>query len=117
MDRLTKRKIMFNGVMKKREKNVLEVGTKKYLITNFLAKRLRLKNWLLGLMTLVFSLIYLFSIEKYSNVPLDGANSYLLIEGLTTTFLFLFSIVIGFIAISVMLIPKELEKYIKNELF
>lgn len=103
--------------MKKHTKNILEVKDRNFLITDVLAKRIRLKKWLLGSMTLILSIIYFISIEQYNDIPFAEVESEVWIEALTTTFLFMLAIVIGFIVISMLLVPKDLNKHIKKELF
>lgn len=117
MDNLTRRNVMIYGMMKKRKKNILEVKERNFLITDFLAKRIKLKKWLLGSMTFILSIIYFISIEQYNDIPFAEAETEVWIEGLTTTFLFMFSIVIGFIVISMILIPKDSHNHIKKEVF
>ena len=113
MSSLTRKQVMWNGVLEKGNKNILRVGIKKYRITNDFSKKVRLKNRIIGLMTAVFTFFYLFSIEKYREIPLEGNNE-LLLQGLNLTFIFLFSIVSSFIIISLLILPKNMEQYIQE---
>ncbi|MCC5894408.1 MAG: hypothetical protein JJU16_03030 [Alkalibacterium sp.] len=117
MNRLTKRDVMLKGVIKDRKKNILEVGKRRYLVTDYLIKTIRLKKWLLGLMTVLFSLAYHFNMGRYYDIPFAEAESVVIVEGLTITFLFMLAVVGGYILISIVLIPKDFEKHIRKELF
>lgn len=113
MSKLTRRKVMLNGMLKKGNKDILVVGHKEYRISEELAKRIRIKNILLGLETIVYTFIYLFSIEKYRDMPFKGIDKYFM-EGLNKTFIFLFFVAAGFVITSLLLLPKDIEKYVEE---
>lgn len=110
---LTKRKIMLEGMLKKGKENILVVGNKHYHISEELAKRIRIKNFLLSIETVVFSIMYLLSIEKYRDIPFKGMDKYLT-EGLSKTFVFLFFVVAGFILTSYFILPDGVEKHVEE---
>ncbi|WFA07824.1 hypothetical protein [Tissierella sp. Yu-01] len=112
-NKLTRREVMLNGMIKKGKKNILEVGHKNYRITDELAKRIRIKNLLLGFETVVLTFIYLFSIEKYRDMSFKGMDKYFM-EGLNKTFVFLFLVAAGFIITSLMLLPKDIDNHVKE---
>lgn len=101
--------------MKKGTKNILKIGKEHYKITNYLAKRIRIRMWLLGLMTVVLTFLYQLSLEQFREIPFAGMDNHFM-QGLKGTFLFLFSIIVGFILISVLTIPKNIEKHIKKKM-
>lgn len=113
VNKLTRRKVMLNGMLKKGKKNILEVGHKNYRISDELAKRIRIKNLLLSFETLVLTFIYLFSVEKYRDMPFKGMDKYFM-EGLNKTFIFLFLVATGFIITSLLLLPEDIEKHVEE---
>lgn len=116
MKPLTRKNVMFNGIMKKRSKDILMVGKKEYRVTDFLAKRIQRKKWLLGLMTVIFTFIYMFALEPFRDIPFEGVNERFM-EGMSITFLFLAAIVLGFVSISLLLLPKDIEEHVIEEFY
>ena len=110
MKKLTRGKVMLNGMLKKGEKNVLEVGHKNYRITDELSKRIKIKNILLVFETVGLTFIYLLTIEKYRDIPFKGMSKELM-EGLNITFLFIFLVAAGFIITSMLLLPEDIENH------
>lgn len=117
MARLTRRDLMLKAIIKNRKKNIIEIGKRKYPVTDYLSKKNRLKKWVLGTMMMVLSFSYFFYMERYDDIPFAEAEVSVIVEGFTITFLFMFSVVVGFILISLMFIPKDFQKHIKKELF
>lgn len=84
----SRRKIIVDGMLKKRTKNQMTVGDRVFMISNELAIRIRRRNWLIGSTTLILSLIYLYFMEKF-DIPIsevqigDGIYS----KGLSYTFI------------------------------
>lgn len=116
---MTRKSILISGLLNKKKKNVLEVKGKRYLITDFLAKRIRLKEWLLGLMVFTLTILWGIILHPYSSMPIDSAadlGSDAFVEALAITIIYMLAVVIGFIVISVRLVPKNIEEHIKEEL-
>lgn len=111
MKNITRRKVILNGVMKKGSTEILDVGRVSYRITEEMARRMKLKSALLFVQTIVLTLFYLFSIEKFRDIPFKGADGAVIAEGLTYTFIFLILMVSAFFITSVLTIPKDLEKH------
>ena len=116
MKPLTRKNVMFNGIMKKKSKDILVVGKKEFRITDSLVKRIKVKNWLLGLMTFILTFIYMFALEPLRDVPFEGVNE-LFLDGLWMTFLFLAAIILGFVSLSLLLLPKDIEVEVIEEIY
>lgn len=106
---------MLNGMPKRGKKNILQVGETTYKISDELDKRLRIKNIILGLEVFVLTLVYLFSIEKYRDISFEGIDENF-IDGLNITFIFMLIVVVAFIITSNLLIPKDIEEHIVEEM-
>jgi len=109
MKNITRSKIMFQGLLKKGDRSILTVGEKEYKIPEILTKKIRLKNFLLGSETLILSLIYLFSMERFDEIPFKGADPELVKEGLMMTFLFLGMVAVAFYLTSILLLPEDIH--------
>ncbi|MEC6748589.1 hypothetical protein VXN63_08515 [Marinilactibacillus sp. XAAS-LB27] len=114
----SRRKIIVDGMLKKRTKNQMTVGDRVFLISDELARRIRKRNWLIGSTTFLLSLIYLYSMEKF-NMPAsevnigDGVYS----QGLSYTFIFISAVVILAVIFLVTAIPKNVQDHIIKELY
>lgn len=112
------RRIILDGMIKKRTKNQMTVGDRVFLISNELAIRIRRRNWLIGSTTFLLSLIYLYSMEKF-DIPIseveigDGVYS----EGLSYTFIFMSVVIISAAIIAISAIPKNVQDHIIKELY
>lgn len=115
MSKPTRRKVMLSGMTKRGKKNILELGENTYKISNELAKRIRIKNILLVFEVFILTFIYFFSIEKYRDIPFNGIDENLL-DGLNITFVFMFIVVALFIITSHLLLPKDIEEHIMEEI-
>lgn len=75
-----------------------------------------MKNWLLRLMTFILTFIYMFALEPLRDVPFEGVNE-LFLDGLWMTFLFLAVIILGFVSLSLLLLPKDIEVEVIEEIY
>lgn len=116
MNRLTRRTIMANGMMKKGSKNILEVKKRQFIVTESLAKRVQMREWALSAMMFIFTISYLFYMEQHYDTPFTGIDD-TFIDALAITFVFMFAVVIGAVLISILFIPKDFDKYIEKEIF
>ncbi len=109
MKEITRTTVMFQGVLKKKDRSILIIKEKEYKISDVLSKKLRLKNFLLGAETFILTWVYLLNIEKFRDIPFKGADPAVLTEGLALTFLFLFAVAGSFLVTSLLLIPEDIS--------
>ncbi|MFL2076301.1 hypothetical protein ACEN4P_04565 [Marinilactibacillus psychrotolerans] len=114
----SRRKIILDGMIKKRTKNQMTVEDRVFLISEDLTKRLRARTILIVGITLLLSLTYNFFMERYDILiselePSSGIFS----EALSYTIVFIIVLGIGFATISLLAIPKNVHDHIIKELY
>ncbi|HCW73454.1 MAG TPA: hypothetical protein DHM90_06260 [Clostridiaceae bacterium] len=111
MKKITRRKVILSGVMKKGSPQIMDLGGDSYRITDELAKKMKLKSVLLFVQTLVLTLFYLFTMDKFRDIPFKGADGAVIAEGLTYTMIFLILMFSAFVITSVMIIPWDVADH------
>jgi len=70
MKKITRRKVILSGIMKKGCPKIMDMGSDSYRITDELAKKMKLKSLLLFVQTLALTLFYLFTMRH----PVQGCR-------------------------------------------
>ena len=65
MEKKLRRDLMLKGHFRKRNKEVFDIGSRSFTISNELRKRLRIRDVLLGFFTVIFTFLYLIEVSKY----------------------------------------------------
>lgn len=114
----SRRKIILDGMIKKRTKYQMTVGDRVFLISEELAKRLRVRTIVVVGITLLLSLTYNFFMERY-DIPISELkpSSDIFSEALGYTIIFMIVLVIGIAAILLLAIPKNVQDHIIKELY
>lgn len=89
----------------------MDLGGDSYRITDELAKKMKLKSVLLFVQTLVLTLFYLFTMDKFRDIPFKGTDGAVIAEGLTYTMIFLILMFSAFVITSVMIIPWDVADH------
>ncbi len=89
----------------------MDMGSVSYRITDELGKKMKLKSFLLFVETLVLTLLYLLSMDRFRDIPFKDAPGSVIAEGLTYTLIFLILMVSGFILTSLLLIPRDVYEH------
>ena len=92
----------------------MDVGSASYRITDEMADKMKLKSFLLFTETIALTLLYLFSMDKFRDIPFKGADGAVVREGLAYTLIFLFLMVIAFFLTSLLIIPVDVENHMRE---
>lgn len=114
MSRKLRKSLIFNGTFRKRNHRIVDIGTASYVVTEDLRKKLELRNVLLGVFTVVLSLLYFRAGEKYEDILLQDASPAILVEGMGLSLLFLISLLLMFLTVSLVLIPKDVSNHMEK---
>lgn len=107
MENLPRLKVAFMAKLKNGEKNSMQIGSKRYRITDSLEKRLRLLRPILGIETFILTVAFRLNMRKYEAIPFEGSNGPFL-EGLGITFAFIFGLIALQITTSLLMLPPDL---------
>ena len=106
----SKMRIAFMGEIRWKHKNEMRIREKTYEITSTLFKRLWLQRVLIGAETLILTLLFGFSTEKYRSIPLKG-NEHLLGEGIGIALAFVFGLAGVILITSYLILPRKIKEH------